>query len=233
VKLLNFLLSALTPADYAALAPGLVEITLTPGQVLFEPDDPVGVVYFPGSACLSVVTLMESGKAVETATVGRETALGLMDVITGMPTRSRSFAQVGGGAMRLSACLYRARMRESRALTDLTWLHARATALQAEQGVACNVSHDVLERLARWLLMTQDRVGANTFPLTQDYMAVMTGVQRTTVSVVAGALKRAGTIDYARGRVTVIDRDALLRSACECYAIMDAEFKSLGEPTSD
>jgi len=227
VRLLNFLLSALTSDDLAALASGLVEVSLSPGQVLFEPGDAVDAVYFPGSACVSIVTLMKDGKAVETSTVGRESAAGLMDAITERPARARIFAQIGGGAMRLPAAIYRARLVASPALLRLTLLHLRANAVQAEQGVACNASHDVQGRLARWILMTQDRVGADVFPLTQEYMAVMTGVQRSTVSIMAGALKKAGVIDYSRGALKVLDRQALLLHACECYDVVGQQFEDL------
>lgn len=227
MQLLNFFLSALRPDDLAALSPGLAEVSLSPGQVLFEPGAAVDSIYFPGSACVSLVTVLSDGKAVETSTVGRESAVGLMDAITDQPARGRVFTQVGGSAMRAASSTYRARLRESPALLKLTLLHARANALQAEQGVACNVAHDVHGRLARWLLMTQDRVGADTFPLTQEYMAVMTGVQRSTVSIMASALKKAGVIDYARGMVRILDRTTLLRHACECYSVVGQQFNDL------
>jgi CRP-like cAMP-binding protein len=109
----------------------------------------------------------------------------------------------------------------------LTLRYARANGLQAEQGVACNIAHEVHGRLARWLLMTQDRVGAPTFPLTQEYMSVMTGVQRSTVSVMAGTLKKAGVISYSRGFVTILNRDALIAHACECYGVVGRQFEAL------
>jgi CRP-like cAMP-binding protein len=163
--------------------------------------------------------------------VGRESAAGLIEAITGKPATARAFAQIGGSAMRLSASLFRVRMLQSPALAHLTLLHVRANSVQAEQGVACNVAHDVSARLSRWLLMTQDRVGAKTFPLTQDYMAVMTGVQRSTVSLAASALKKLGVIDYSRGLVTILDRAGLERQACECYGIIGGQFEDLRAPS--
>jgi CRP-like cAMP-binding protein len=227
VKLLNFLLSALEPDDLAALSPGLTEIVLAPGEVIFEPGQQPDTIHFPGGACVSIVTIMSDGRAVENTTVGRESAAGLMEAITNRPATARAFAQIGGGAMRLSAALFRARMLQSPALAQLTLLHVRANAVQAEQGVACNAAHDVAARLARWLLMTQDRVGAKTFPLTQDYMAVMTGVQRSTVSLAASALKKQGVIDYSRGQVSILDRAGLQRHACECYGVIGSQFEDL------
>jgi CRP-like cAMP-binding protein len=227
LQLLNFLLSSLSPSDIAALMPALAETSLTNGQVLFEPGDAVHSVYFPGSACLSVVTIMEDGRAVETATVGRESAVGLLDVLTDEPSHSRVFAQVAGSATRLPAPAFGALIANSPTFLKLVLRHARANVVQAEQGVACNIAHEVHGRLARWLLMTQDRVGAATFPLTQEYMSVMTGVQRSTVSVMAGALKKAGVISYSRGFVTILKRDALIAHACECYGVVGRQFEAL------
>jgi CRP-like cAMP-binding protein len=227
LKLLNFLLSALDPTDLQALLPHLEEVSLSATQVLFETGDVVDAIYFPGSACISITTIMEDGKAVETSTVGRESGVGLLDALTQQPVRTRIFCQIAGSATRLPTGVFRRRVAESPALLNLILRHVRATAIQSEQGVACNISHEVQGRLARWLLMTQDRVGAAKFPLTQEYMAVMTGVQRSTVSVMAGALKKAGVIDYVRGQVVVRDREALIRHACECYTVVSEEFQAL------
>jgi CRP-like cAMP-binding protein len=227
LKLLNFLLSALDPADLQALLPHLEEVSLSASQVLFETGDLIDAIYFPGSACISIVTIMSDGKAVESSTVGRESGVGLLDALTQQPARNRFFAQIAGSATRLPAAVFRRRLGESQPLLNLTLRHARATSIQAEQGVACNIAHEVQGRLARWLLMTQDRVGAASFPLTQEYMAIMTGVQRSTVSVMAGALKKAGVIDYVRGQVVIRDRAALIGHACECYSVVSEEFQSL------
>jgi CRP-like cAMP-binding protein len=227
LKLLNFFLSALSPPDLAALSPGLVEVVLDRSEVLFEPGEAPDTIYFPGGACVSIVTILADGRIVESASVGRESAVGLLEAITGRPATVRAFAQVGGSAMRLAASLFRSQMLQSPTLAQLTLLHVRANSVQAEQGVACNAAHDVPERLARWLLMTQDRVGSTSFPLTQDYMAVMTGVQRSTVSLAASGLKQRRLIDYSRGQVTILDRAGLQRQACECYGIIGSQFESL------
>jgi CRP-like cAMP-binding protein len=227
VKLLNFFLSALKEVDQASLLASMTEINLAPGEVLFETGEPIDWVYFPGSACVSFVTLMSDGRAVETSTVGRESVVGLVDAMTNMPSRGRVFAQIGGGAMRISAATFRTQVLGSHSLLRLSLQHVRATALQAEQGVACNATHDVRGRLARWLLMTQDRVGTSSFPLTQEYMAVMTGVQRSTVSAMAGTLKKSGVIDYSRGNLVIRDRPALMKHACECYEVVGQQFEEL------
>lgn len=227
MKLLNFLLSALEPDDLAALSPSLTEVVLVVGDVIFEPGEQPDAIYFPGGACISIVTIMSDGRAVENTTVGRDSAAGLMEAITDQPATARAFAQIGGSAIRAPAALFRARMLQSPPLAALTLRHVRANSVQAEQGVACNAAHDVSARLSRWLLMTHDRVGSKTFPLTQDYMAVMTGVQRSTVSLAASALKKRGVIDYSRGQVTILDRPGLLRQACECYGVIGSQFEGL------
>lgn len=223
----NFLLAALRPDDAAALTPRLKEVTLSSGQILFDPDDAVDTLYFPSSACISIIAMMRDGKSVEIATVGRESAAGLLDVLTDCPAGARSFVQIAGAALALKASDFRARLRESPSLIRLALLHVRANSRQTETSVACNVTHTADGRLARWLLMTQDRVGAAAFPLTQDYMAVMTGVQRSTVSVMAAGLKKAGVIDYSRGHVTILDRPRLIAHACECYATVQRQFEGL------
>jgi len=233
VKLLNFYLSALSKDDASALMPSMSEVAFSSGAIIYRPGDLVDAVYFPGSACLSVITTMEDGTSVESATVGRESAIGLLDAATGSRSVSQVLAQIPGSGHLLPAAAFRARLAQSPTLLDLTLRHARAIAVQSEQGVACNVTHSVHGRLARWLLMTQDRVGSSTFPLTQEYMAVMTGVQRSTVSVMASALKKAGVINYNRGQVTIRDREALLKHACECYGVVRDQFEALRSVATD
>jgi len=223
----NFLLASLRADDAAVLAPRLKEVTLTFGQVLFEPDDELHTLYFPSSACISVVAQMQDGKTLEIATIGRESAGGLLDVMSGARSGTRQFIQISGTALTLPAPLFRARMAQSPELLHLALSHVRATVRQAETSLACNLAHTADGRLARWLLMTQDRVGSPTFPLTQDLMAIMTGVQRSTVSQLAHALKTAGVIHYARGQVTVVDRQRLIDSACECYGTVNQLFEDL------
>jgi len=226
----NFLLSALHSDDEAALTPHLKEVSLSRGQVLYQPGDEADLIYFPSSACISVVTIMEDGRTFETGTIGRESAGGLVDAMAGVRVANRVFIQLAGGAMALSAAVFRARLKVSPSLTRLSLLHLRAIIRQAETSAACNIAHNADARLARWLLMTEDRVGGSTFPLTQEYMSVMTGVQRTTVSMMAAALKRDGIIDYSRGNVIIVDQVQLKARACECYGEMERQFLQLKAP---
>jgi CRP-like cAMP-binding protein len=229
VEFRNCLLGALPKADLAALLPALTETSIERGQELFQPGDSAQTVYFPSNCVLSVLTLMRGGQAVESSTIGPETATPLLAVLASQPVKARIFAQIGGGAIRLPAAVLRARAAESPALMSLLLRHAAAIGFQAEQGVACNVLHEAPRRLARWILMTQDRTGGRTLPLTQDYMAVMTGVQRTTISAVATQLRDAGLIRYSRGNLEVVDRAGLEAQACECYRAIRGEFDDLRE----
>jgi len=204
-----------------------MEVSLSRGDSLFEPGDTASTVFFPSTAVVSVVTVMKDGRSVETGTVGYESVVALLDAVTEESVRSRIFAQVGGVGLRLPAAALRHRLRESPALLQLFLQHARANGLQAEQHVACNVLHQIDARLAKWLLMTADRVGGQSFMLTQDYMAVMTGSQRTTISAAAAALKAEGLIAYSRGNVTILDRRALTERACECYGEVREQFDGL------
>lgn len=220
----NNLLSSFAETDRQAVLGALAEVSLERGRVLFEPGDAVDHVYFPSSAVLSVVTVMRDGEAVESSTVGHESGAPLLWALAGEPSKARMFAQIGGAAVRLPASVLRARAAESPALMKLLVRHAGSLAFQSEQGVACNILHGAGPRLARWLLMTQDRTGSCTLPLTQEHLSVMTGVQRTTVSLIANQLRSAGLIRFSRGNIEVVNRAGLEAAACECYAAVRAEF---------
>ena len=223
----NYLLRALVAADRQGILSHLTEISLERGQILFEPGDPVEQVYFPSNAVLSIVTVMGDGRAVESSTVGHESATPLLWALSNVPSKSRIFAQIGGAAIRMPAAVLRTRAAEIPTLMTLLHRHAASLSFQAEQGVACNILHEAPARLARWLLMTQDRTGNRALPLTQEYMSVMTGVQRTTISAVANQLRSAGLIRFSRGNVEILDRTSLEAVACECYQAVRTEFDDL------
>lgn len=214
----NTVLSALAPSDAVSLIPHLKEVTLGVGQVLCESGDLPTAVFFPSGSVVSVVTLLADGRSFETASIGFEGITGLLPALTGLPSANRSFAQIGGGALQLSATTLRTLADASATLRRLILRSVQITASQAEQTVACNACHHVSARLARWLLLTQDRVDSAMIPLTQEYLGVMVGALRSSVSIAAGAFKQAGLIDYNRGRLEILDRAGLERRACECYA---------------
>lgn len=214
----NAVLSALTPSDAVALIPHLKEVAIGAGQMLCESGDLPAFVFFPSGAVISVVTLLSDGRSFETASIGFEGVTGLLPVLTGLPSASRSFAQIGGGAFQLSSATLRTLAADSPTLRKLLLRSVQITSSQAEQTVACNAYHHVSARLARWLLLTQDRVDSAVLLLTQEYLGVMVGALRSSVSLSASAFKQAGLIDYNRGRLEILDRAGLERRACECYA---------------
>jgi len=227
VEFRNYLLSAVTPRDREVLVPDLVEISLERGEVLFEPGDTVESLVFPSNAVLSIVTVMADGAAVESSTVGHESATPILWAMSGDASKARIFTQISGAAFKLPASRLRQHVARSPDLMKLLVRHASSITFQAEQGVACNILHDARARLARWILMTQDRTGNRALPLSQEYMAVMVGVQRTTISLVANQLRDAGLIRFSRGTVEVVDRAGLAAAACECYRAIREEFNGL------
>jgi CRP-like cAMP-binding protein len=227
VKFRNFLLSALHEDDRRALLPDLSEVSLHQGETVHEVGDEAHFVLFPSSAVISVVTVMEDGRSAESHTIGRESGVGLANAAGQVPVQSRAFAQIGGAAMRLPAATLRRRLSESPTLAGHLMRHVHATLLQAQQFTACNVLHAADQRLARWLLMTADRTGSASFPLTQEYMAVMTGVQRTTVSTLANGFKERGLIRYSRGQLEILDEAGLTKASCECARVVRRQFGDL------
>jgi CRP-like cAMP-binding protein len=215
----NQFLAHLDAAQLAAMTPHLTSIRLTTGQVLYESGDPAHVIYFPNSTVVSVVTLMMDGRAVEASTLGYESVVGIVVALSGAPSHARIFAQIAGSAMKMQTSDLREQLTNDPGLLKLLMRHVQNDMAQAEQTAACNALHLAHQRLARWLLLTDDRVDGTVVHLTQDYLAMMLGVQRTTVSTMAHEFKAAGLIDYRRGRIEILDRAGLERVSCECYEV--------------
>ena len=222
----NLLLDALPALDRLQLSSQLELVALPLGMTIYEADEQIEHVYFPVSGVVSMVSTMREG-TVEVGTVGCEGMAGLPVVLHAESMPTRAFVQVEGEAMRCSANDLRAAMRESPALSRVLARYALALFDQAAQSAACNRLHSLEERCARWLLMTHDRVGSDVLPLKQTFLAEMLGVHRPAVTVAAGTLQRAGIISYTRGKVRIVDREALERAACDCYAIMRRTFQRL------
>jgi CRP-like cAMP-binding protein len=194
--------------------------------MLYDAGGPIPHVYFPTNCVLSMLTDVD-GEAVEVATVGNEGMAGLPVFLGTGTIPSRCFAQVPGDALRMRAAALREEVKGGGALHDVLLKYTHYLLAQATQSAACNRLHSAEERLCRWLLMTQDRVGSDWFPLTQDFMAQMLGVRRATVSLTASALQHAGLIKYSRGKVTVLDREGLEGASCGCYGIVRKELERL------
>jgi CRP-like cAMP-binding protein len=229
----NYILRALSGPDRAALGAELTPMVLKSGDVISEPDYPVDYVWFPTSAVLSVVTVMDDGRAVESDTVGRESAINILAALGKAVATSRTFTQIPGEAVRLSAVALRRQSAESARFHTLLMRHALANLAQAHQSVACNALHDVAARTCRWLLMSQDRTDGDVIELTQEYLAFMVGVQRTTITRLLADLAAANVIDKGRGRIGILDRAGLEARVCECYATVRSNLERLiGESPS-
>jgi CRP-like cAMP-binding protein len=223
----NSLLEALPPSDYAFVAPGLVQVELERGRLLYDPGDPIDHVYFPHDGVISLMTLMENGAAIESATIGPEGALGLMAAVAPRQSLSRAIVQTPLRAARISSERLHEAWTKSPALRDLADRHTEALYGHAIQSVACNALHSVEARFCRWLLTCHDRISTDTVALTQEFLADMLGVQRTTVTAVARSLQERGVIRYRRGIVDIVDRQALQAMTCECYGVIRNTYRRL------
>lgn len=217
----NHFLRSLGAADMRVLQPHLQFVTLERGECLDEVGQPIRFIYFPVNSILSVVTVMRSGAQVESRTIGREAGYGLLHALGSPIAFERMFVQIGGEAWRLPLNTLRAAASESPSLVRAIVQHAQANVIQSAQNVACNSLHSAEQRLCRWLLLTQDRVGSEVVALTQEHMAIMLGVQRTTVTAIASQMQERGMISYVRGKITIHDPAAIRRCACECYEAVE------------
>jgi CRP-like cAMP-binding protein len=215
----NLLLAALPAGDYQRIAPKLKLIPLKLKDVLHKPGEPIRDVYFPGGGFLSVLTVLEDGGMVEVATIGREGMVGASAILDGnTPIPSLAMVQAEmDTCYRMTVADFRREIDRRGAFFDLLGRYSQALVGFIMQSTACNAIHSVEQRLARWLLLASDRVGSHDFALTQEFVAMMLGATRPTVTVVAGTLQKAGLITYHRGHVTIVDRERLESASCECY----------------
>ena len=217
----NHLLAALPDDDYARLERSLGVIHVDLKQILHEAGEPVDYVYFPGNGFCSVLTLLEDGRMVEVATIGREGAIGVSAILGDVPDPSVTMVQAHiDPCFRMTATAYRAEMDRGGAFYDILTRYSQALVGFVMQSTACNAVHRLEQRLARWLLLARDRIGSNEFPMTQEFLAMMLGASRPTVTLVAGTLQQAGLIKYRRGLITVVDGAALEEASCECYRVV-------------
>jgi CRP-like cAMP-binding protein len=223
----NRLLASLPPEDYALVAPHLVTVEIERGRLLYDPGDRIETVYFPQDGVISLMTLMESGAAIESATIGHEGALGLSAAVSPRQSMSRAIVQTPVKASRINAAQLHDAWKKSARLRDLAERHSEALFGHALQSVGCNALHSVEARFCRWLLACRDRISTDAIAVTQEFLADMLGVQRTTVTAVARGLQQKGAIRYRRGVVDVIDRAALEALSCECYGVIQRNYERL------
>jgi len=214
----NHLLASLPENEYAQLQPFLKDMPLKQGTVLAEQGEVIDQVYFPHSGMVSIVVVLSEGeKSVETATVGREGAVGAIAGLGDRKSSARAIVQVEGSGSRISARHLQATVKQSPLLRDFIVRYQEMLLHQAQQSTACNALHEARPRLCRWLLQTRDRLDTDVVALTQEFLAQMLGVRRTTVTELARGLQSKGFVRYKRGKIEILDRPGLEECACECY----------------
>jgi CRP-like cAMP-binding protein len=200
----------------------LSEIELERGTVLQERGDRIRHAYFPISCVISLLVVMRNGEELDTGVIGREGALGIMCGFGMCRAQTRAVVQVSGKAGRISASALQDAVKDSHTLAEHLLHYGESLTAQVQQTAACNAVHHVEPRLCRWLLQMRDCAGTDLLPLTQDYLATMLGVRRTTVTLTAQALQEAGLIRYRRGQIEILDAKGLHEISCECYDVMKA-----------
>jgi len=223
----NRVLASLEPADYDALMLEADVVPLKFRKRLYSQDERIDAVYFPLTCMVSLVVTNDGTPRMEMATVGKEGVAGASEAMQGQPAIGLNLVQIAGDAVRINADTFRKIIGDRPLMQKQVNQHLYALMRQILYGAACNRVHSMEERCARWLLMTHDRAGADTFPLTQELLSHMLGVRRATVNVATGMLKKAGFIRYVRGKVTVTDRAGLESAACDCYRAIIAVYDSV------
>src|SRR5438552_3003490 len=221
----NDILAALPDLDQFAgkMQPVKLEI----GDVLYEPEQGIEHVYFPTAGVISLLTAFGDGATVEAGVIGREGMLGTAVVMGAKTTPHQALVQADGHALKMAAHDLKATLEGDGLLLDLLLHFTNALFTQVAQTAGCNRAHTLEQRLARWLLLTHDRVEQNEFAITQDFLSRMLGVRRAGVSVAANTLREMRAIDYRRGKVIVLDRSGLENASCECYSVVKAEYDRL------
>ena len=221
----NEILLSLPRKELQDIQPKLEFVRLKLGQVLHEAGEKLKSVYFCDSGMFSILNVMPDGKSVEVGLTGKEGFAGIPLVAGFETSHTRTVVQAESTAFRVDADVLRAMLRRSPKLERQLNRYAHFLAAQVTQVATCNRLHEVDERLARWLLMTQDRVGSPSLPLTQEFLSQMLGTRRSSVTVSAGALQRAGLISYRRGHLKILDRDNLEQASCVCYAMLQQQIE--------
>jgi CRP-like cAMP-binding protein len=223
----NRLLSALPAPEFASFAAHLTHVDLELGQTLHRHGDVIEQVYFVESGFISAMTVLSDGQPLEIGLIGAEGLAGASVIMGAKTAYAENMCQTGGGAYRMPASALKEAFERSPAVRDLLLRYISVFNVQVSQTAACNAHHELGQRLARWLLGAHDRSGTPDLSLTQDLIAIMLGVRRSTVSVAASILQKAGVIRYAHGKITVVDRVGLENAACECYESVAGEYRRL------
>jgi CRP-like cAMP-binding protein len=226
----NHLLASLPAAEFARIAPHLELVPMLLGEMLYEPGGKLLHVYFPTTAIVSLLYVLESGSSAEVAGVGNEGILGISLFMGGDTTPSSAVVQTAGHGYRLPGRLLKEEFNRGGLVHRLLLRYTQALLTQMCQTAACNRHHSIEQQLCRWLLLTLDRLPSNELIMTQELVASALGVRREGITEAAGKLQRAGVIRYRRGHIAVLERSGLEVGACECYAVVK---KELGRLLSD
>jgi CRP-like cAMP-binding protein len=223
----NAILASLSASDAAALRPHLKATHLQQKTVLYEVGDTVNTLYFPISAVVSLVVTLASGEMTEAAMVGRDGAVNIASALDGKIAMSQAIIQLGGDAMVCDPAAFKGAALQSESLIATVMRHEQTLFAQAQQSTACMANHEVDARLCRWLLRARDLSGSDLLPFTQEFLAEMLGVRRTSVTTVARTLQEAGMIKYSRGKIEIIDVEGLREASCECYETVKGHYRQL------
>jgi CRP-like cAMP-binding protein len=223
----NNILARLPVSEMVTLRAQLERVTMLSGAILQAAGEPAKSVYFVESGILSLLAPLEQGGRIEVGHIGREGAAGVHAALGADRLTTEIMAQSDAVALRGDASVIRAAVEQSRLLRHGLNCFANALHAQVAQTAACNRAHDVVQRLARWLLMVDDRTDGDTLILTHELISLILGVTRPGVTIAAGALQKAGLIQYARGRLTIVDRGGLEQTACECYRTVANYYRSV------
>lgn len=224
---LNQLLASLPDAEWLRWKPQLERVKLELGQVLYEAGGLQSHVYFPTTAIVSLLYVLENGASAEIAVVGREGLVGVSLFMGGQSTTNRAVVQSAGEGYRLRASGMQTEFNRAGPVLHLLLRYTQALITQMSQTAVCNRHHSLDQQLCRWLLLSLDRLDGNDLVMTQELISNMLGVRREGVTEAALSLQRAGLIDYARGRIKVLNRGGLEQRSCECYAVVKAEYDRL------
>jgi CRP-like cAMP-binding protein len=216
----NIVLLSISDSDYNSLRPHLEYVSLPNHLVLHEAGATLEFAYFPNRGLISLVVVMRDGRTAEAGVVGNEGFTGTAAVVGLSRGPLRAVIQVTGDGFRVKVGALQRTLESAPQLQALLNRYAAIRGMQLAQTAACNRLHDIKQRLARWLLMTQDRVDSGALPITHDFLATMLGTDRPTVSLAAGVLQKKGLIEYTRGAVKIVNRKKLEDSACECYGVI-------------
>jgi CRP-like cAMP-binding protein len=228
----NRLLGALEPASRKRIDSHLEPITLKLGVTVCEAGGLLRHAYFPQGTVLSLLTVLESGAAIETANIGREGAFGLFAAMYSRVSFNRCLVQLDGDAVRCPIELLQSEFKRSEHVRDLFVSYSETLLAQVQQTVACNALHTTEEKMCRWLLMMHDRADHEALPYTHEFLSHMLGANRKSVTIAAQSLQTAGLISYHRGKIQVLDRPGLEKASCECYAIVNERFDAFLTPPS-